>query len=870
CGSWARRCVYSTAPACHRPPPDPYPAAVLCRHPCRCHRSPRYRDPPRDLHLRAAPPSDGLEESKAPFIILEGEYEGTDYPSFYRIDFVERQHEDPTDPLPATDHFLPLIRNYTYTIVVREILGPGYRSLEDAATCKPFNTVSELFRFDDSDAESVQFDGKYFLSVSDETIHYDKEQSTQTFVVKTDSPLGWQIGDISYSGGDGSEDWLHMDKDHGSRGSNGEVNMTADTYNPTVPDPTPREATFTVISGRMEHTVHVTQSHLQGISLEIVDADGEPLTEIRFRSNPRNPDLVPIEDQQETFTVKWSGPSGCKIRTIMLGDRIFPFETSEHNAIYEGRTLGNGEEEYTFTITPTAFTLPETDPAEGNPFLQEGATVTFEVTNGEETLTKSIYIRHECISIVVENPETYSYMGHDNTLTLYSNTSWVLHEAVCELPNLFLIPGTSTDFTTRQGNTGGYNTKTGDKLPYSVQAAAYDSGLEIYGLTRSGRKMSLTFRDTEGIAPDQTLEIVAATPDPNCYLVPGGQTVHIPLRKLFWVWEKEGERATPLSPTGNLNPEAVIAWQTSTDLIAQTTFTHNTGDYRDATLAVRTGNVPYGNALIAIRSGGETLWSFHIWVTDYNPNSGPVFTYPGGATFMDRNIGSNGHYDIDNITPECVGMYYQWGRKDPFAGPKDLIWDHEMHVDSTLQYPLYNAGGSRVSTTYQDIASGTVKNLGNSINHPNYFYTCRYAGTIMDDWYTAQTEMKYQNDYLWNDRQSRKTVFDPCPAGWRVPHYEPMMQLYNEFTVASYRFVNESYPTFTLPTGESIVFPNGGHINDGKLWQAGKWEDAYASLWNNTATGLQAYSQGFGKEILSGTGPRKQGYNVRCVKDTHK
>ncbi|MCD8166977.1 MAG: BACON domain-containing protein, partial [Bacteroides sp.] len=432
-----------------------------------------------------------------------------------------------------------------YTIVVREILGPGYRSIEDAATCKPFNTVSELFRFDDSDSESVQFDGKYFLSVSDETIHYDKEQSTQTFVVKTDSPLGWQIGEITYTGGDGSEDWLHMDKDHGTRGTNGEVNLTADAYNPTVSDPTPREATFTVTSGRMEHTIHVTQSHLQGISLEIVDASGQPLTDIRFRSNPRSPSQPPLEEQEETFTVKWSGPSGCRMAIIMLGDRVFPFETTGDNAIYEGRTLTNGQEEYTFTIKPTAFTLRETDPAEGNPFLQDGATVTFQVSNAEETLTKSIYIRHECISIVVENPEKYSYMGHEEALTVYSNTSWILHEVTTELPNLFLIPGTNADYKYREGTTGGYNMKTGDRLTYEVERAT-TTGSDLYGLTRSGRKMWLTFRDTEGIAPDQTIDVIAATPDPTATWCPVGRPYTYPYAS-YSGYGKEKQAGTPHS-----------------------------------------------------------------------------------------------------------------------------------------------------------------------------------------------------------------------------------------------------------------------------------------------------------------------------------
>ncbi|MCD8043989.1 MAG: BACON domain-containing protein [Tannerellaceae bacterium] len=827
-----------------------------------------------EIYTFEQPPSDGAEESSAPFIILKGEYEDTGYDSFYRIDFVERQHEDPADPLKAEDNFLPLIRNYTYSIVVKEILGPGYRSFEDAATCKPFNTVNEVFRFDDSDSESVQFDGKYFLSVSDETIHYNRDESTQTFVVKTDSPLGWQIGNILYSGGDGSTGWLTMDKDEGVRGGNGEVSLTAAAYNSTTS--TPREASFTVTSGRMEHTIKVIQSHLQGISLEIVDEAGEPLTEIWFRSNPRK--TPPQADRK--FTVRWSAPNGCKMGVMMLGDRIFPFDTSE---IKEGRTLIPGEEEYTFTITPRAFTEPETDPAEGNPFLQEGATITFQVDNGEETITKSIYIRHQCISIVIDNPEIYSYMGHEEKITIRSNTSWELKDVETELDGLFLVPATGADFKAMIGTPGGYNTNPGDVMTYSVQPASAEGG--IYGLGRAGRKMVLTFRDTEGFAPDETTDFIATTPDPNCYMVPSGQSVSIPLRKLFWVWEREVERDNPLDPLGNLNLDPVLIWQTPSGLIQPPTIRNNSSDYRDATLEITAGTVNYGNAVVGVQIGNEILWSFHIWVTGYNPDTGgPVFAYPKNVVYMDRNLGSNGVYIREELpTPESAGLYYQWGRKDPFPGPIDFTTDNlDLHIHEN-QYPIYDGTNQRTYITYENIPAGTDKNLGNSINYPAWFFTCEGETSPMEDWYTTQTENKYQNDYLWNDTHKRKTVFDPCPAGWRVSSGSEMESFWpKEYYLQghAYEYVEEYLPTFTLKTGETFIFPAGGYIVDGQTDQVGKG-DPYnpnekekfvtsANIWDRETYIHNAAAEGFSLEILAYfASDRKHGFNVRCVKDLY-
>jgi len=552
--------------------------------------------------------SDGEEKSKKPFLIIEGEYEDTGYPSFYRIDFVERLHEDPADPVKAEDNFLPLIRNYTYNIIVKEILGPGYRSFEDAATCKPFNTVSELFRFDDSNSEAVQFDGKYFLSVSHDSIGFDKEPGEEILLIKTDSPLGWEIGDITYSGGDGSTGWLSLDKTGGTRDENGEVKANVTAYNPTNPNPTPREATFTVTSGRMEHTLQVTQSYLAGISLEIVDSAGEPVTEIWFRSNPHS---KPEPPSAQNFTVRWSGPDGCKMEVIMLGDRVFPFETSGDNAIYEGHTLGAGKENHTFTITPTAFTKEETDPVEGKPFLQDGATVTFSVSNGQETIKKNIYIRHQCLSIVLREQKGFTYMGDEDEFKVYSNTTWRLKTVQTEVPGLFLT-GQGTPFDNTVDISGVYNITEGSTVKYKIKS---DPLPGTYTFGESGRKMYLTFEDIEGIAPDQTMSIIAATPDANCYLVQAGSTVRIPLRKPFWIWEKELKEELDPTNMAILNPSPEIIWQTTNGLIQNATLNRNNStDYRDCTLDVTTsGATPEGNAIVAILSNdGKIRWSFHI------------------------------------------------------------------------------------------------------------------------------------------------------------------------------------------------------------------------------------------------------------------
>ena len=87
--------------------------------------------------------------------------------------------------------------------------------------------------------------------------------------------------------------------------------------------------------------------------------------------------------------------------------------------------------------------------------------------------------------------------------------------------------------------------------------------------------------------------------------------------------------------------------------------------YDGRRISFRTGS-RQGNALIGLFDAwGNCIWSWHIWVASYNPDSSAQ-TYASGAVFMDRNLGAIG---TDYTQSAACGLYYQWGRKDPFPYP---------------------------------------------------------------------------------------------------------------------------------------------------------------------------------------------------------
>lgn len=154
-----------------------------------------------------------------------------------------------------------------------------------------------------------------------------------------------------------------------------------------------------------------------------------------------------------------------------------------------------------------------------------------------------------------------------------------------------------------------------------------------------------------------------------------------------------------------------------------------------------------GNALLAAYDAdNKILWSWHIWViadviADVNLGNGMVL--------MDRNIGETSN----TITPR-TSMLYQWGRKDPFpgtcgtnailgvAGAVATLNTGQTTPESSIAYPttLYGAHASTGSQPYGLGGKGAD-------NH------------------------NYSDDQLWGDPSTgEKTQYDPCPAGYRVPH----------------------------------------------------------------------------------------------------
>ena len=243
--------------------------------------------------------------------------------------------------------------------------------------------------------------------------------------------------------------------------------------------------------------------------------------------------------------------------------------------------------------------------------------------------------------------------------------------------------------------------------------------------------------------------------------------------------------------------------------------------YADSRISFSTGNAR-GNAVIGLFDITDNcIWSWHIWSVDYDPAS-TAQTYVSRAVFMDRNLGA---ITTDCTQPASRGLYYQWGRKDPFIHPASCNSDERERVVYTEGF-AFNVSYPRNAGTESPYDVMTVEW---SIAHPTTFM----SDAMYEDWeeWTSVVDWLYNHHpNLWGNvttsnnnisKVSLKSIYDPCPVGWKVPSPEDFAGI-ERVSQSSPYYVTIHYNgnrTTNIPIGGTFVetrFMNNGQL--GRLY----------------------------------------------------
>ena len=240
-----------------------------------------------------------------------------------------------------------------------------------------------------------------------------------------------------------------------------------------------------------------------------------------------------------------------------------------------------------------------------------------------------------------------------------------------------------------------------------------------------------------------------------------------------------------------------LVWQDEPNLVTDVALS---SDRHFLEFTVGQATIHQGNTVVAVKgtaSGNPILWSWHIWVTDYKP----------GITTPDKEITNHQNHKYKLMTVNlgwCDGKeeiyaertvqvrfkqkptagytpaatqtitvkqkahtitelgnntYFQWGRKDPFVGG------------------ILDGSTMKNKTWYDALGTSHTNELPPTSNF-SYNNACITSGITQPNTYCTNSYMDYKYANLWsanntvytaNDNPVVKTIYDPCPAGYKMP-----------------------------------------------------------------------------------------------------
>lgn len=331
-------------------------------------------------------------------------------------------------------------------------------------------------------------------------------------------------------------------------------------------------------------------------------------------------------------------------------------------------------------------------------------------------------------------------------------------------------------------------------------------------------------------------------------------------------------------------PISASVWQDVSGLVSNCSImgtTSTTSDsktvywlkFRVNKLYVNSGDNQQGSAVINVSDGSKTMWSYHIWVCDYDSSKSIT---KDGSTYMPYPLGwkatggsiikksfkvyarieqvspGTGHGILELECPETYDQnssttgdapYYQWGRKDPLRTGSD-------------NFQILPSGAGFINNYYKSITDYPNKALRpNSIGEGvNTFWSGgSTAQSAINLWNAANSSANYSLG-----QAVSKTIYDPCPAGYMVPS-----EIKSPLNICSPdRYLNPNAASPALGGDQSIIYfwtcvPNGNSNSTYAYYYRGGLSSSEYTL--NAFSNIQMYAMRVLPVVDSSYDPRDDG-----------
>jgi hypothetical protein len=323
--------------------------------------------------------SDNYGALEATSLVVGGIY-GTDISeSFYRVDFQK------------DGKFQDILRNHRYLVNIVSVTGSGYQTPDEAFRNRTINLDANILVWDESNMYDVTFDSQWYLSVSRDSIFISREvQDNQELFVKTDynpvqsATTGWHIDSITDIATKAPCTWLTASPMKGAPNELKNVMLTTTLNNTGAL----RSARILFAAGRLRYPVTIHQSLLEKASITINFEGG-------FGTNPAEiifPITLGEKNPPIKFTVDWTPKTADFVvyKTTVAG---IPYSTFDVSPDISGITSGgNNNMPLVASVAPHA-TVEQTD-IKNEPNYQRATKMVFSVSNGINTVEKSVILKH--------------------------------------------------------------------------------------------------------------------------------------------------------------------------------------------------------------------------------------------------------------------------------------------------------------------------------------------------------------------------------------------------------------------------------------------------------------------------------------------
>lgn len=434
--------------------------------------------------------------------------------------------------------------------------------------------------------------------------------------------------------------------------------------------------------------------------------------------------------------------------------------------------------------------------------------------------------------------------------------------------------------------TAGVNVENGAIFRFVLPAEDYSEGFTLTMLDSNGQTMSMeiaggviarnsvtALSDVEWLSAQGDNNNLSRMGCANCYMVhmAGDYTFRTRyvdntpvsnIAKVDWLWATKVEGKEGNALISNIS-------------------------YADGTVSF-TASEHEGNALLAaFDSTGNIVWSWHIWMTDkpevfdYQNNIIPQSNgQTDGYYCMDRNLGATDATALGGY--ETFGLYYQWGRKDPFVG--DATEERARDVQNggwmNVTAPFGNSSSLTVcNSAYTQAAwsatatSAAIGSIEYATANPMTFLTGDPTSNKAD-WLNLNNLGAEKNNIIYDADKSlwrpfQKSNYDPCPVGYQVPRKAMWVSL------LSTNCVHTEYKGFvnTTDSGQSVWYPSAGyrsaHPSDAGALMSVQNDTGFVKLWSSELEASElSFCFTFNYPLYNAINSASwgNGYNVRCVK----